>query len=61
MGRIFAKGWPQRQVFTLNSSDRAVVDTYAEWCGPCKAVQSLFRRIKTDLGDGLLSFATVGL
>lgn len=35
-----------------------VVDAYADWCGPCRAVQSLFRRIKTDLGDKLLSFAT---
>lgn len=37
----------------------AVVDVYAEWCGPCKAVVSLFRRVKNELGDDLLRFATV--
>ena len=35
----------------------AVVDVYSEWCGPCKAVLSLFRRTKNELGDDLLRFA----
>jgi thiol-disulfide isomerase/thioredoxin len=36
-----------------------VVDVYSGWCGPCKAVQGLFRRVKNELGDDLLRFATV--
>nr|WAW84848.1 thioredoxin domain-containing protein 3 [Halisarca dujardinii] len=34
-----------------------VVDVYSGWCGPCKAVLSLFRRLKNEMGDGLF-FAT---
>lgn len=37
----------------------SVVDVYAKWCGPCKAVTGLFRRIKNELGDDLLKFAIV--
>ncbi|XP_048867075.1 thioredoxin domain-containing protein 6 isoform X2 [Brienomyrus brachyistius] len=35
-----------------------VVDVYQRWCGPCCAVFSLFRKIKNELGDNLLHFAT---
>ena len=34
-----------------------MIDVYSAWCGPCKAVLSLFRRIKNELGDDLLRFA----
>eukprot|EP00041_Stephanoeca_diplocostata_P012335 m.207080 g.207080 ORF g.207080 m.207080 type:complete len:509 (-) comp18914_c0_seq1:107-1633(-) len=34
-----------------------VVDAYSEWCGPCTALQGTFKRIKTEIGDPLLSFA----
>ena len=34
-----------------------VIDVYSAWCGPCKAVLSLLRRIKNELGDDLLRFA----
>ncbi|XP_030635013.1 thioredoxin domain-containing protein 3 homolog [Chanos chanos] len=34
-----------------------VVDVYQKWCGPCKAVQSLFRRLRTEFGEDLLRFA----
>ncbi|XP_038644174.1 thioredoxin domain-containing protein 6 isoform X2 [Scyliorhinus canicula] len=34
-----------------------VVDVYQAWCGPCKAVISLFRKIKNELGDNHLHFA----
>jgi len=37
----------------------AVVDVYQQWCGPCRAVVSLLRKIKNELGDDLLHFATV--
>uniref|UniRef100_A0A671SBB8 NME/NM23 family member 8 n=1 Tax=Sinocyclocheilus anshuiensis TaxID=1608454 RepID=A0A671SBB8_9TELE len=35
-----------------------VADVYQQWCGPCRAVVSLFRKIKNELGDELLHFAT---
>nr|XP_034985836.1 thioredoxin domain-containing protein 3 [Zootoca vivipara] len=35
-----------------------VVDVYQAWCGPCKAVLSLFRKLKNEYGeDDLLHFA----
>ena len=37
----------------------SVIDVYSKWCGPCKAVAGLFRRIKNELGDDLLKFAIV--
>lgn len=45
---------------TLNTvSVLLVVDVYQQWCGPCRAVVSLLRKIKNELGDDLLHFATV--
>lgn len=38
-----------------------VIDVYSAWCGPCKAVQGLFRRLKNELGDDLLRFGMVTL
>lgn len=37
----------------------SVVDVHQQWCGPCRAVVSLLRKIKNELGDDLLHFATV--
>jgi thiol-disulfide isomerase/thioredoxin len=34
-----------------------VVDVYAEWCGPCKVITGLLRKIKLDLSDDKLHFA----
>ncbi|XP_068752060.1 thioredoxin domain-containing protein 3 homolog isoform X3 [Montipora capricornis] len=42
----------------LTKEGLIVVDTYAAWCGPCKAIVSSFKRIKNELGDDLLVFAT---
>ncbi|XP_072272924.1 thioredoxin domain-containing protein 6 [Pyxicephalus adspersus] len=42
---------------TLSSKGLLVVDVYQAWCGPCKTVVSLFRKIKNELGDDLLQFA----
>jgi len=33
-------------------------NTAQHWCGPCKAIVSSFKRIKNELGDDLLVFAT---
>ncbi|XP_078536640.1 thioredoxin domain-containing protein 6 [Lissotriton helveticus] len=41
----------------LSSRGLIVVDAYQAWCGPCKTVVSLFRKIKNELGDDLLQFA----
>lgn len=41
----------------FSTTSSSVVDVYSAWCGPCKAVLSLFRRIKNELGDDLLHFA----
>lgn len=36
----------------------AVVDVYQTWCGPCKPVQALFKRLKVELGQSNVNFAT---
>uniref|UniRef100_F7EXL8 NME/NM23 family member 9 n=1 Tax=Ornithorhynchus anatinus TaxID=9258 RepID=F7EXL8_ORNAN len=41
----------------LCSKGLTVVDVYQRWCGPCKTVVSLFKKIKNELGDDLLHFA----
>ncbi|XP_048361514.1 thioredoxin domain-containing protein 6 [Sphaerodactylus townsendi] len=41
----------------LCSRGLIVVDVYQCWCGPCKAVVNLFRKIRNELGDDLLHFA----
>lgn len=35
-----------------------IIDVHAAWCGQCKSVVSLFRRMKNELGDSLLHFST---
>nr|XP_057937597.1 thioredoxin domain-containing protein 6 [Doryrhamphus excisus] len=42
----------------LATKGLTVVDVYQHWCGPCRAVLSLLRKIKNELGDDLLHFAT---
>uniref|UniRef100_A0A8C6HJN2 Thioredoxin domain-containing protein 3 n=1 Tax=Mus spicilegus TaxID=10103 RepID=A0A8C6HJN2_MUSSI len=38
-----------------------VIDVYQAWCGPCKAVQSLFRKLKNELNeDEILHFVVNG-
>lgn len=38
----------------------SVIDVYQAWCGPCKAVINLFRKLKNEYGeDNLLHFAVV--
>ncbi|XP_010714868.1 thioredoxin domain-containing protein 6 [Meleagris gallopavo] len=34
-----------------------VVDAYQAWCGPCKTVVDLFRRIRNEVSSDLLHFA----
>ncbi|XP_049583346.2 thioredoxin domain-containing protein 6 [Syngnathus scovelli] len=42
----------------LATKGLTVVDVYQQWCGPCRAVISLLRKINNELGDDLLHFAT---
>ncbi|XP_069554711.1 thioredoxin domain-containing protein 6 [Brachyistius frenatus] len=42
----------------LTTKGLTVVDVYQQWCGPCRAMVSLLRKIKNELGDDLLHFAT---
>ncbi|KAK2849820.1 hypothetical protein Q7C36_008603 [Tachysurus vachellii] len=44
----------------LATKGLTVVDVFQQWCGPCRAVVSLFRKIKNELGDDLLHFAIGG-
>ncbi|XP_077614434.1 thioredoxin domain-containing protein 3 isoform X1 [Crocuta crocuta] len=42
---------------TLQNRGLTVIDVYQAWCGPCKAVQPLFRKLKNELNeDELLHF-----
>ncbi|CAH8467285.1 unnamed protein product [Heterobilharzia americana] len=42
----------------LEKDGLTVVDVYQDWCGPCSAVLGLFKRLKTEINDDLLHFAT---
>lgn len=34
------------------SSDKCMIDFYATWCGPCKAMEPILESVETDLGNG---------
>jgi len=36
----------------------AIIDCHQNWCGPCKAIQSTFKRIFFDYGDKPMKFYT---
>ncbi|RVE58085.1 hypothetical protein OJAV_G00205730 [Oryzias javanicus] len=42
----------------LATKGLTVVDVYQKWCGPCKAIVRHLRKVKNELGDVLLHFAT---
>ncbi|KAI8907831.1 nucleoside diphosphate kinase [Gorgonomyces haynaldii] len=37
----------------MSKSGLRIVDCYAKWAGPCDAMQSIFKRLKTQYGDQL--------
>uniref|UniRef100_A0A3P9IR45 Nucleoside diphosphate kinase B n=1 Tax=Oryzias latipes TaxID=8090 RepID=A0A3P9IR45_ORYLA len=42
----------------LATKGLTVVDVYQKWCGPCKPIVKHLRKVKNELGDVLLHFAT---
>nr|XP_023856664.1 thioredoxin domain-containing protein 3 [Salvelinus alpinus] len=41
----------------LSGPGLLVIEVYQRWCGPCKAVQNIFRKLRSEYGDELLRFA----
>uniref|UniRef100_A0A8C7RR76 Nucleoside diphosphate kinase-like domain-containing protein n=1 Tax=Oncorhynchus mykiss TaxID=8022 RepID=A0A8C7RR76_ONCMY len=38
----------------LSGPGLLVIEVYQRWCGPCKAVQNIFRKLRSEYGDDLL-------
>ncbi len=39
----------QRFLHIINSSNPVLVDFYADWCGPCKEVPPVLKKVKEEL------------
>lgn len=57
------KKWDADLKASRTTNNLLVVDVYAPWCGPCKALVPTFQKVLLDKGgdDAHLRFATVSL
>ncbi|XP_039251849.2 thioredoxin domain-containing protein 3 homolog isoform X3 [Styela clava] len=49
---------PQLWEDAMTKENLYVVDVHQKWCGPCKAIIGMLKRIKNEMGDDHLKFAT---